>query len=228
MSLQQPVPWGRTLAEYRAMFALGGVDDGARVLDVAAGPASFTAEWAANDGRVVACDPLYALDAATIRARLAGVQAAVSELMAANAARFVWRTFPGPGELFRARRGAADLFLADLRRGGVEGRYVAGALPSLPFADRVFGLGLCSHFLFLYSNAFDAAFHVAALTELARVAQEVRVFPLLAMDGRSSPHVAPVTAALRWRGYHVSVERVAYEVLRGGDEMLRLKAIPVT
>ena len=46
MTITQPVPWGRSLAEYRAMFALGGPQDGASVLDVAAGPASFAAERA--------------------------------------------------------------------------------------------------------------------------------------------------------------------------------------
>ena len=40
VAITQPVPWGRSLAEYRAMFALGGPEDGASVLDVAAGPAS--------------------------------------------------------------------------------------------------------------------------------------------------------------------------------------------
>jgi hypothetical protein len=222
-TITSPVPWGRTLAEYRAMFALGGrdADDGRAVLDVAAGPASFAAERAAAGGRAVACDPLYAAAAeAEIRERLAGARDAVRGLMRAEPGRFVWRTFANVEELVAARSAAAGRFPADLPRGRREGRYVAGALPRLPFADRSFDLALCSHFLFLYSDAFDAAFHRAALAELARVAAEVRVFPLLAMDGRPSPHLAAAVEGLRAAGHRVARERVAYEVQRGGDEML--------
>jgi len=53
-------------------------------------------------------------------------------------------------------------------------------------------------------------------------AKEVRVFPLLTMDGQPSPHLAGVVTELRQAGYHVAVDRVAYEVLRGGNQMLRL------
>jgi hypothetical protein len=171
---------------------------------------------------VVACDPLYAAGGAEIRARLAAARDAVRAVLAAHPGRFAWRTFPGPDALVGARRLAAERFLADLERGRGKGRYVAGVLPHLPFADGAFDLALCSHFLFLYGEAFGPEFHLAALAELARVAGEVRVFPLLAMDGRPSPHLAAVAAGLRRAGHRVAVERVGYEVLRGGDEMLRL------
>src|SRR3712207_2016661 len=111
MTITQPVPWGRTLAEYRAMFALCASDHRSLVLDGAAGPASFAAEWAAAGGRVVACDPLYALREGDIRAQLSGARGAVRELLAANPEQFVWRTFPGPDELIEARLAAAERFL---------------------------------------------------------------------------------------------------------------------
>ena len=98
------------------------------------------------------------------------------------------------------------------------------ALPALPFADRSFDLALCSHLLFLYSAQLDEAFHAAAALELCRVAAEVRIFPLLALGGRPSPHVEPVAATLRARGYHVSTEAVPYEFQRGGNQMLRVRA----
>jgi len=72
------VPWGRVLDEYRAMFALGAAEDGASVLDVAAGPASFAAEWSTRGGRAVACDPLYALSKTEIRERLGQARHVVS------------------------------------------------------------------------------------------------------------------------------------------------------
>ena len=46
-----------------------------------------------------------------------------------------------------------------------------------PLADDSFDLALCSHLLFLYTDHLDAAFHIAAVQELLRVAGEVRIFP---------------------------------------------------
>src|SRR4029453_5858806 len=95
---------------------------------------------------------------------------------------------------------AGSRFVADLVGTHRIGHYLAGALPDLPFRNRTFDLALCSHFLFLYSAAFDLAFHLAAMAELLRVADEVRVFPLLAMDGMPSPHLEPLLAELRRMG----------------------------
>ena len=76
--------------------------------------------------------------------------------------------------------------------------------------------------MFLYSAQWDAAFHLAAIRELARVAAEVRVFPLLDMAGRPSAHLEPVLAALRAAGYGAEVHPVPYAFQRGGDRMLRV------
>ena len=95
-------------------------------------------------------------------------------------------------------------------------------LPALPFDDGAFDLALCSHFLFLYSQQLDEAFHLASMRELCRVAREVRVFPLLALGAQPSPHVGPVTEALEANGFEARVERVPYEFQRGGNQMLRV------
>ena len=47
MKLEQVVPWGRSLAEYRAMFALSEADLQRRILGCGDGPASFNAEMTA-------------------------------------------------------------------------------------------------------------------------------------------------------------------------------------
>ena len=56
--------------------------------------------------------------------------------------------------------------------------------------------------------------------EMARIAGEVRIFPLLALGNVPSPHVGPVREELARRGYHHEVRRVPYEFQKGGDEML--------
>ena len=95
--------------------------------------------------------------------------------------------------------------------------------PSLPFGADRFDLALSSHFLFLYSDHFDAAFHLEAIRALLRVAREVRIFPLLALRAERSQHLKPVCEQLRQEGRHLSIERVGYELQRGSNEMLRLR-----
>jgi hypothetical protein len=111
-------------------------------------------------------------------------------------------------------------FLKDLPAGLERGRYRTDALPHLRFADGAFDLALCSHLLFLYSDALSLKFHLAAVEEMARVAGEVRVFPLLGAYGAPSPHLKSLVHALQDRGYAVETRHVPYEFLRGGNEVL--------
>ena len=93
----------------------------------------------------------------------------------------------------------------------------------LPFAAGEFDLAICSHFLFLYSEQIPLDIHQASLEELARVAEEVRIFPLLALGGAPSPYVEPVAERLEAMGLKVTIESVAYEFQRGGNQMLRVR-----
>src|SRR5262249_27673947 len=63
----------------------------------------------------------------------------------------------------------------------------------------------------------------AAVLELARVAKEVRIFPLLALGGLVSPFVDGCSERLRIAGYRVSIESVPYEFQRGGNQMMRFR-----
>lgn len=59
--------------------------------------------------------------------------------------------------------------------------------------------------------------------ELGRVAREMPLFPLLALDQKKSPHLSAVLDAVTMRGWRAEVVRVAYEFQRGGDEMLVIR-----
>jgi hypothetical protein len=118
---------------------------------------------------------------------------------------------------------AMDVFLADYDAGRSEGRYIAAAMPSLPFAEASFDLAVCSHFLFLYSEQLGHPFHEDAVVELCRVSNEVRIFPILALGGSTSPHVVSVSAKLRDLNCTVTIERVGYAFQRGGNEMMRIR-----
>lgn len=220
--LKEVVPWGRSLAEYEAMFALGEGERSLRVLGCGDGPASFNAGWTQRGGQAVSVDPLYVFSEEAIRARIAETFATVMAQMALNREHYRWQEIASVEALGRLRQAAMADFLEDFPQGLRAGRYVAAGLPDLPFADDAFDLALCSHFLFLYSGHHNLAFHVRALREMLRLAPEVRVFPLLTLDGVLSPHVVPVMELLAGEGIGCERVRVAYEFQRGGDEMLKL------
>ena len=221
--LNEVVPWGRSLGEYRRMFSLSDDDLARRILGCADGPASFNAEATATGCSIVSCDPLYRSSKDEIRDRIDQTFLTVMEQTRKNAAEFVWNSdLPSVEMLGQQRMSSMMQFLDDFDAGKTVGRYVDAELPHLRFEDHHFDLALCSHFLFLYSDHFSEEFHVASIQELCRVSHEVRIFPLLDLGRLPSRHVTAVTNQLREAGLHVEIQQVDYEFQRGGNEMMRI------
>lgn len=220
--LDQIVPWGRSLDEYRLMFDLTGGELGQTILGCGDGPASFNAELTRRGGRVVSCDPIYLFDGPQIQSRFeAGADAIMSQVRR-RPDNYVWTYHRDPDDLLRNRRAVLERFLADYTPGLRQGRYVAGALPRLPFGDQQFDLAVCSHLLFLYSDLLPLEFHLASASELCRVAREVRIFPLTELDCQPSRHVEAVCAHAQAAGHKVEIVRVNYQLQRNGDRMMRI------
>lgn len=223
LTLDRVVPWGRSQAEYCRMFNLSDRDLQKNILDCGAGPASFCAEMTQQGAKVIACDPIYQFSADAIAQRIAEVYPVILAGVEANFDSYVWKEIPSPQALGEVRMAAMDKFLADFPEGLATGRYLTDALPQLPFADAEFDLALCSHFLLSYSDHLSLDFHQTAIHELLRVAQEVRIFPVLKISGERSPFLEPLIEAFSQLGYGVTVQKVAYEFQQGGNEMLVLK-----
>ena len=222
ITLDQVVPWGRSLAEYQRMFDMSQRDLAAKILGCGDGPASFNAEMTALGFSVVSCDPIYAFSKEQIARRVEDTYDPIVEQVRQNAQNYVWSDFRDPDALGQHRLATMRAFLADFDAGRAAARYLPDALPSLSFADSQFDLALCSHLLFLYSEQLSLEFHAAAIHELGRVACEVRIFPLLALDCRPSPHIQPLGARLREAGLMTEIVRVPYEFQAGGDQMMRI------
>lgn len=218
--LDEIVPWGRSYEEYLGMFALAEDELQRSILGCGDGPAAFNAVFSARGGRMVSVDPLYAFSADAIRGRVAATCETILREIRKHREAYVWTAIRSPEELGQVRMAAMEVFLADLARGTQEGRYLAASLPQLPLASGSFDLALCSHLLFTYSDHLSTAFHRDAILEMARVAREVRVFPLLDTSGVRSPHLAPVQAALADRGYTVAIRTVPYQFQLGANQML--------
>ena len=218
-ALDKVVPWGRSYDEYLAMFALTEADLRRYILGCGDGPAGFNAELTQRDGRIVSVDPIYAFDAPQINKRISETRETVMIQIRKNQKDYIWNAIASVEELERVRMSAMDTFLADYENGKNKGRYIEGELPALPFESGTFDLALSSHFLFLYSAHLSAEFHLQALQEMLRVAREVRIFPLLVLDGAPSPHLNFVTESLSSQGYNIEIKPVLYEFQRGGNEM---------
>lgn len=205
------------------MFALSARDMRGRILGCADGPAAFNAVATRRGAQVVSVDPIYRWSAAAIAERIEATREVVLEQTRRNQAAYRWDRIASVEALWDERRTAMETFLADFEAGRQRQRYVDASLPDLPFPDDAFDLALCSHFLFLYSDHLDLEFHESALIELCRLATEVRIFPLLALDGGPSPLVEPIAAFCHERGWDVTFERVPYEFQRGGHTSMRIR-----
>ncbi|WP_136520388.1 MULTISPECIES: methyltransferase domain-containing protein [Cellulomonas] len=208
----------RSAEEYRAFFALTDDDLAGRVLDCSAGASGFTAALGAAGADVTAVDPTY-VDRDALRDEVARSAAAGVALVDAHDDRFTWSWYGSPARRRELREAALAAFLDDLD--ARPDRYVVGALPDLPFEDDAFDLALCSHLLFTWAGSFDAEWHHAALTELLRVADEVRVYPLVHLGaGEPVAFLPALLDRLRSEGRTVRLVPVAYEFQVGATQML--------
>jgi hypothetical protein len=222
MKLEEVVPWGRSLTEYRSMFNLSATDLNAKILGCGDGPASFNAEMTELGHSVVSIDPIYQFSAEQIEQRVRATYEPVISQVKQNPDRYIWQNFQNADELGKARLVAMEKFLSDYESGKMAGRYLDQSLPTLEFANDQFDLCLCSHLLFLYSEQLSLDFHLAAIHELLRIAPEVRIFPLLKLDCEPSPYLEVVMEELANKGYNAQVQYVAYEFQKGGNQMLSI------
>ena len=183
MRLNEVMFYGRPAGDVLSMFGLS--DDlqglqGCKVLDCPGGPSSFTAMLAAAGIDAVACDPLYALSDAQLRLKHAAAQVLLRPI-AKDSDPADWLD-----QKHAHQRSAFEIFSAD--RGACPQRYLAEALPCLPFPSSHFDLVLSGHLMFSYapveegglmvSDGLDLDWHHAALIELCWVSRfEVRIYP---------------------------------------------------
>ncbi|MDT8282562.1 MAG: class I SAM-dependent methyltransferase [Gammaproteobacteria bacterium] len=226
MKLSNVVPWGRSLKEYKEMFALSNTDLEKKILGCSDGPACFNAEVTNLGGSVISVDPVYEFNSEQIRTRIDEAYPQIMEQVSKNKNEFIWRKINNIDELGKIRMEAMKRFLADYDLGKKAGRYINASLPALPFSDGEFELALCSHYLFLYSEHISQKQHVLSMKELCRVANEVRIYPLISMTtNEKSLYLEPVMSALKEEGIKTSLVPVEHEFQKGAIEMMVAKCV---
>ncbi len=216
------VPWGRSFEEYQYMFNLAPKDLEKKIIGCGDGPASFNAEMYKKGNMVISCDPLYELSRNQIKKKIEDTFENVLEQTLKNKDHFIWNTIKSVKVLGNIRMNAMNAFLEDYETGKAQKRYVNLSLPKLDFPSCSFDLALCSHFLFLYTDNVSLSFHHESIKEMLRVAQEVRIFPILDYNANRSSYVDPIIDLFTNTGHRVAIEKVPYEFQKGGNQMMRV------
>lgn len=218
----------RSYTEYVSLFVLEGVDlQKGRILDVAAGASSFTAEGNAQGLQITAVDPLYQLDSKEIQSKGAQEIIESTAKLAKLKDRFNW-SYYGTLEAHQAgRERALDRFSVDYSI-NKDITYINANLPNLPFEENTFEIVLCSHFLFLYADQFDVNFHRTAIAELIRVCRpggEVRIYPLLSL--RWEPYSMLEVFIEEWESAGHTVMKVPTKLpfIPGSTEVLSIQKL---
>ena len=223
MELRNVVPWGRSFEEYRDMFLLTDTDLQKTILGCGDGPASFNAELTKAGGNVISVDPVYRFTVDQIRSRVREVYPEIVTEVSKHPDDYIWESIRDVEHLGKVRMEAMELFFNDYDQGKKAGRYIDASLPELPFEDKIFHLALCSHYLFLYTEHVSLEQHILSMKELCRVAHEVRVYPLVTLDGKRSEYIDPVISELRNNGLDVSFQKVRYRFQKRAEEMVVVK-----
>ena len=223
VTLDQVIPWGRSLHEYTRMFNLSDEELNLRILGVGDGPASFNTEMNTLGHTVLSVDPIYSFSRAQIERRIEDNYDTLISQVERKSDNFAWDFFSDPAHWGQYRLETMRKFLEDFEVGKAQGRYLPESLPTLSFTDSQFDLALCSHLLFLYSVQLPFDFHRDSIQELCRVSQEVRIFPLLTLNCKKSPYVAPIQSYFSEAGFTVDICRAPYEFQKGGNEMMRIR-----
>ena len=133
-----------------------------------------------------------------------------------------WDYFSDVEELRRHRIKALTDCVDDMNAN--QDRYVPAILPSIPFPDHSFDLTLSAHFLFMYSDRLDLTFHLKTMKELLRVTkEEIRIFPLVDLEGQRYNHLDEVIQFLTEAGCVVKEVKSNYEFHANANSMLVIK-----
>lgn len=217
--LKHVVPWGRNFNEYGLMFQLNESDKQKKIASFGDGPASFNCEATQKGYSVTSFDIIYQFTTEQLRQRIEEVRLIVMEQMKENMDNYVWTTMKDLKHLEEIRMSAMNLFLSDFEKGRKEKRYIYHELPArIDVADNTFDIGLSSHFLLMYTD-LGFEFHIKTISEMLRICKEVRIFPVMNLDGQKTELIENVINYFR-QSYKVRIEETKYEFQKNGNRLL--------
>ena len=222
--MERTVLWGHHLEEYRDMFDLQESSFSMRFLEFQCGPSAFQYDLRGRSAHLVSYDDWFCLDKKAISGQIEESFETRLVQISAQPQSFNFSRYGGLEALVAYRREGVAHFLQDYDLGHAEGRYLPAATKTLAFEPFFFDYALSAHHFFSSIVPQTVEYHLTLLKELARVAKEVRIFPLVDANGVPSPLLGPVILALQQQHFGVEVREVSYQVQPKGNAMLRLWA----
>ena len=223
LDLERIIFIGRTFEEYMDMF-LFSIEElkGKKILDCPAGACSFTAVGSRLGLDVMACDIAYYHSSGELEKKgFQDIEHAMEQIGKAKS-NYIWNYFKDIADLKRHRLNALKDCANDMKKSSK--RYVPVTLPSLPFKDEAFDMVVSAHFLFMYADRLDYDFHLTALNELLRVTEEeIRIFPLVDLEGKRYKHLDTLISYLTNNGCMIEEVKVPYEFQANANSMLKIK-----
>lgn len=220
--LNNVVPWGRNMEEYKTMFLLNEEDMKKKIAGFGDGPASFNFEAHCLGCDITSYDPIYQFNKEELEKRIEDVRGIVMQQMSENKDNYIWTKIRDLQQLEQIRMDAMKLFLNDFEVGLSEGRYRYHELPNcLPVEDNYYDIGLSSHFLLLYTQlGFD--FHIKSIGEMLRVCKEVRIFPVVDLDANQADMISNVIEEFK-KKYDVELKETNYQFQKNANKMLVIR-----
>lgn len=225
MATPEVIPgWIHGLEEYEQMFDLQAEDYQKSILDFPGSISSFNADVHQHAKQVVSGDAIYGMDDTAINAYAKQLIQLNRDHLTAHADDILQHGERALEAIFSMWDANAQRFLADYQTGKQQQRYQQVLMPDLPYDNHQFQLALCSDYVF-NRHAQNDCRPEQVVAELCRVAEEVRIFPLLAENGEISEWLGPLMLDLQQRNHGIEIRQVAFENLKGGNAMLRVWAL---
>lgn len=222
LDLERIIFIGRTFEEYVDMFLLSEDElQGKKILDCPAGACSFTAVGSELGLDITACDIAYYHSGEDLKNKgLQDLEHAMASMAKAKN-NYKWDYFGDIDGLRNHRLSALQNCAKDMQESNE--KYIAVTLPSLPFKNEEFDILLSAHFLFMYADRLDYQFHIETIDELLRVTkEEVRIFPLVDLEGKRYEFLDNVVDYLAEKGYVVEEIKGRYEFQKNANSMLKI------
>jgi hypothetical protein len=228
--MRKHVLWGHHVPEYQEMFDLSEQMLSSAILEYGCGPSAVNAElYATYHTQMVSVDSLFSDSKSKLQKETTAAFDSRAAQVIQDPGQFNVESYGGMTAFLESRREGMTLFFDDYEQGLSEGRYkplLDSAM--LVFNDFSFDLALSSHYLFAgakaQSNQQAIDFHLSTIRELARVAKEVRIFPLFEREGKPSALIGPVLLGLQQAGFGAEVREVSCVLYPEGNAMLRVWA----
>lgn len=216
----------RSYQEYKEMFMLKeDLLSNGKILDIASGASSFTAELNQKGYEAIAVDPLYTLTSEEIYDFGKQEIMIASQKLSKNEQLFTWNNYESLKHHDEIRRHSLHQFIESYRKDKHKERYITAQLPFLPFENDTFSLIFCNHFLFLYQEQFDYNFHLDSIKEMIRITKKggsILIYPLVGFKDEMYPYLGDLIKALNNNGVVAKIDDTKFQFLPSATNYLTI------